>query len=69
MVEVSSPGYVEVNIRKCDHSSPTFIYTEDCADFVNGRFDSERVLSDGPHFKEIVKITKADSLYLTFLAN
>lgn len=68
LVENSQAGFIEVTIRKCDQSKPTFSYVQHYDNFVKGEFDNELILGEEPYFKQLVKADKAGVFYLNFKA-
>lgn len=65
LVELSNPGYIEMTVRKCDESDPTFSYTYDYDGFQDGEFTYETDLSESPKNNFYSKV-KPGTLYVRF---
>jgi hypothetical protein len=65
-VEVGQPGFIEVIIRKCDESDPTFSYAYNYESFIKKEFANQIALNDDPTFQYFIKIDAAGTFYINF---
>jgi|JI61114C2RNA_FD_contig_31_3971646_length_449_multi_1_in_0_out_0_1 hypothetical protein len=66
LVEIKNPGYIEIVVRKCDESNPSFSYTFDYDSFQKEDFVYSIELNDDPKYKSVQKV-KPGTLYMQIL--
>lgn len=66
LADVINQGYLNIKIKKCDESSPTFSYTFDEKSFQKLEFNYENDLTDDPYFEYSIKANQIGTFFMNF---
>ena len=68
LTDVNIPGFIDLEVRKCDQSTPTLGYTFDYDSFIKGEYMYEAMLTEESSFRYHIKANRIGTLYLKLQA-
>ena len=65
LVKNNEEGFIELVIKKCDDSNPTFAYSLSPSDFLNQIYDYESMAESERISTKSIKVEKGKGLYIS----